>query len=67
MRVLDGGERLWEDRQGRLHRDGGPAIEQPDGSKAWWIHGEPLCRDPFPTAERRDTCLRQFFLGGVAR
>ena len=34
--------RIWSDPQFRFHRDGGPALEYPDGSKAWYRNGRLL-------------------------
>lgn len=31
--------RLWFDEDRRLHREDGPAVESPLGSKAWYRHG----------------------------
>ena len=37
---VDGyGNRLYYNSAGLLHRDDGPAIEYPDGSKYWWQNG----------------------------
>lgn len=39
--VIFGGQRTeWRDKEGQLHRQDGPAIEDTDGYKSWWIHGE---------------------------
>jgi len=32
--------RHWMRKDGTLHRCGGPAIEEEDGSKSWWWNGE---------------------------
>ena len=32
--------REWRRKDGMLHRLGGPAIEDEDGSKSWWWNGE---------------------------
>lgn len=32
------GTRLWRDRQWRLHRTDGPAVERPDAQQ-WWVEG----------------------------
>jgi len=37
--VRPDGYRSWW-RNGKLHRDDGPAIERPDGSCEWWVDGE---------------------------
>ena len=33
------GTRHWFNRRGNFHRDGGPAIEYPNGDKSWFWHG----------------------------
>lgn len=38
-RVTRRGARVWHDTDGRLHRDGGPALERLDGERQWWRHG----------------------------
>jgi len=35
---------------GKYHREDGPAIEYPDGSKTWWLNGR-LHREDGPAAE----------------
>lgn len=32
--------RKYRNKDGLLHRDDGPAVEHPDGSKEWWVHGK---------------------------
>jgi len=32
--------RIWEDLRGEVHRVNGPAIEEDDGTKDWYWHGE---------------------------
>ena len=34
------GTKYWYDEQGEWHRRNGPAIEWPDGSKAWFVNGK---------------------------
>lgn len=34
-----GGIRNWYNERGNYHRDGGPAIERPEGDKSWYWHG----------------------------
>lgn len=33
------GIRHWFDERGNFHRDGGPAVEFPNGDKSWYWHG----------------------------
>ena len=37
--------RLWLDEDNLLHRDDGPAVEWPDGDKAYFIHGKFIRKD----------------------
>lgn len=46
------GTREWH-RDGKRHRDGGPAIEWFDGTKVWFRHGQ-LHREDGPAYEGRD-------------
>lgn len=45
------------DAKGRLHRDGGPAVENPDGSFVWYRYGQihrldgPAVRLVWPTGQ----------------
>jgi hypothetical protein len=34
------GTKKWFNDKGELHRVDGPAVEYPEGSKSWYIHGE---------------------------
>ena len=34
------GFKVWYNAKGKLHRLDGPAIEQPNGTKAWYVNGE---------------------------
>ncbi len=40
----------WYDADGQIHRDGGPAVEYPDGGAEWWQSGQ-LHRDDGPAVE----------------
>ena len=40
----------WHNEKGKLHREDGPAIEWPDGSKVWYLNGE-LHREGGPAVE----------------
>ena len=46
--------REWRDEHGRLHREDGPAIEYPSGSKSWYQNGK---------LHRTDGPARQFANG----
>jgi hypothetical protein len=43
----------YRDENGELHREDGPAIEYPDGTKSWYLHGK-LHREGGPAAEWSD-------------
>ena len=49
----------WCDAEGRLHRDGGPAFEQPGGTRAWLQHGQ-IHRDGGPAIEYPDGSAEWF-------
>jgi len=57
----DGGK-VWY-LNGKLHREGGPAIEWPDGTKAWYLNGK-LHREGGPAVERSDGG-KAWYLDGV--
>ncbi len=52
----------WYDADGQLHRDGGPAVEEADGTKEWYQHGE-LHRDDGPAVEWPDA-TREWYQHG---
>lgn len=41
---LQNGSKYWN-KDGKLHRLDGPAVICWDGSKQWWIDGEPLSKE----------------------
>jgi hypothetical protein len=43
----------YRNEQGKLHREGGPAIEYHDGTKSWYINGQ-WHREDGPSFEWRD-------------
>jgi hypothetical protein len=47
------GDLLWHNAAGELHREDGPAAEEPDGSRSWWTNGS-LHRDGGPAVECAD-------------
>ena len=49
MRVLPYGAKEWF-LNGKLHREDGPAIENPNGEKLWYLHGN-LHREDGPAIE----------------
>src|SRR2546423_4807472 len=50
--TLRDGTREWR-LNGKLHREGGPAVERADGARAWWLNGD-LHREDGPAVERRN-------------
>lgn len=51
LRELTGMRTWW--RNGKRHRDDGPAVEWPDGYREWWRDGQ-RHRDDGPAVERAD-------------
>lgn len=37
----------FRNNRGQLHRDDGPAVEYPNGTKEWWLNGEQLSEEEF--------------------
>ena len=62
----DYGTRQWFDAKGLLHRRNGPAIECPDGSKHWWVHGR-LHRASGPAIDNASGYQRWFEQGKFVR
>ena len=60
----DHGNVLYFDVDGQLHRDDGPAIEQKDGSKAWFRHGVKH-RDDGPAVELPTVGHREWWINGT--
>lgn len=48
--IDEDGTRRWRNDSGQLHREGGPAVEHPDGSRFWWRNGK-LHREDGPAVE----------------
>ena len=44
VEVDNDGDTFWR-LDGKLHREGGPAIEYASGSRSWYRHGKPHCED----------------------
>ncbi len=40
LEIKKSGTRLWLNLIGQLHRTDGPAFENNNGNKEWWINGE---------------------------
>ena len=39
-RVDNNGDKLWRNKDGKLHREDGPAIERANGDRSWWVNGK---------------------------
>jgi hypothetical protein len=48
--VRNDGRKDWYDKDGKCHRDDGPAVELANGTKVWYAHGK-LHRDDGPAIE----------------
>jgi hypothetical protein len=57
-----GNGKWYDDEQGLLHREDGPAFEGSDGLKSWYFHGK-LHREDGPAIERSDG-TKEWFLNG---
>lgn len=57
-----GRNRLWLEH-GVRHREGGPAVECPDGSKKWYRNGR-LYREDGPSVERGREVLKPVWIDG---
>lgn len=53
MTVKAGGQKVWENPDGWVHREDGPAIERLDGTKKWYQNGA-LHREDGPAVEYAD-------------
>lgn len=40
LKIRSNGDKFWYNKQGKLHRLDGPAIEFANGDKEWWINGK---------------------------
>jgi hypothetical protein len=64
MTVDKNGEKRWCNQAGRAHRLDGPAIERPDGFKAWFQNGF-LHRLDGPAVERKRTKYKAWYQNGL--
>jgi hypothetical protein len=53
LTVSRDGIKTWRDNRGHYHRDDGPALEYPNGTKIWYRHGR-THRDDGPAMEWAD-------------
>jgi hypothetical protein len=53
LNVGSDGTRRWY-RDGLLHREGGPAVEEETGRHEWWLNGQRARHDDGPTVIRDD-------------
>ena len=61
MEIDDYGNKVWK-LNGKIHRDGGPAIEYADGSKEWYLNGK-YHREDGPACEYADGAKDWWFNG----
>ena len=54
VKVYDNGDIYWY-LNCELHREDGPAIEEADGYKAWFLNGNRLSEEEFN--QRKDSCV----------
>jgi hypothetical protein len=66
VRVYDNGEVNWFNEKEQLHRKDGPAIEEPDGYKAWWSNGK-RHRENGPAVEKPDGSKEWWINGQLHR
>ena len=72
--------KVWYNERGQFHREDGPAVEYPDGSKQWYLNGKrhredgPAYEEANGTNEwwlndkqytEEEFALIQFFINGV--
>jgi hypothetical protein len=53
VKVFDNGDRSWCNQNGQRHREDGPAVEWPDGTKFWYLNGQ-YHREDGPAVEWAD-------------
>ena len=62
LTIDERGTKMWRLPNGSFHREDGPAIEDTQGYKAWWINGE-LHREDGPAVEHIDG-YRGWYING---
>ena len=63
IEINESGDRKWKNKEGRLHRENGPAVEWNNGDKIWFINGE-LHREDGPAIERSDG-IKKWWINGT--
>jgi hypothetical protein len=48
------GNKVWKNKNGLYHREGGPAVEWSNGDKSWWINGK-CHREDGPAMDRSNS------------
>jgi len=66
MTVSPRGTKMWKLSNGKLHRRDGPAIEFPDGYKAWWVNDK-RHREDGPAIEWADGTKQWWVNGNLHR
>ena len=62
VKIDDDGTKLYYNDKDQLHREDGPAYEGADGTKEWWINGQPH-REDGPAIEWFDG-TKEWFING---
>ena len=57
------GDKVWMNEEGKIHREDGPALENLDGSKVWYINGK-CHREDGPAFEREDDEYKAWWVNG---
>ena len=55
VRVYAGGSKFWY-LNDEYHREDGPAIEDSDGSKEWWLNGVEVSEEEHKRRTSKATC-----------
>ncbi len=56
----------YKNEKGELHREDGPAVEDADGARVWWVNGK-LHREDGPAVERADGSKMWWIKGNLHR
>ena len=60
------GDKVWRLKNGKYHREDGPAVEYADGTKEWYLNGK-LHREDGPACEYADGDKRWYLNGQLHR
>ena len=62
VKVFEDGSKIWRNKEGKLHREDGPAVEYTNGRTEYWINGK-LHREDGPALERANG-YKEYYLDG---